>query len=342
MLRPEAASVLNECDRAPRIRHPEVFLYSDMFKVHQPAERFGLSSALAATPGRASAELWLPTASLASCVRAVLARDTRDLDLSDEQRYNHLPASPVCSITWYFHGDGEMLAPGGVAAAATPRRPLPGRIFFAGPFTGPSISWNPGPAHAMMLLFMPDAFHALTGIDPGTYVDQLVPAVDVFDDDWMALCREVATAPDDAARVARIEAFLEPRWRARRPDAALPVRLFADWSHHLAMRAANSGLGRSLRQTERRIKQWTGQPLRELRGLGRSERAFFEALAAIEKDALNWTDVAANAGYTDQSHLCRQTRRITGFAPDELRHRIATDEGFWAYRLWGFSETAVE
>jgi AraC-like DNA-binding protein len=166
----------------------------------------------------------------------------------------------------------------------------------------------------------------------------VVPVEDVFDDTWLALCRAVDEAPGDEARVRLIEDFLLPRWRQARPEATRAGRLVADWSHSLALRAATSGLGRSLRQVERRIKQWTGQPLRELRGIGRSEQAFFEAVVALKSGSVNWSDVASNTGYADQSHLCRQTRRITGFAPEELRRLIATDECFWAYRLWGYSE----
>ena len=123
-----------------------------------------------------------------------------------------------------------------------------------------------------------------------------------------------------------------------RPDASSASYLLHDWYEGLMLRAATSGLGRSARQMERRIKQWTGQPLRELSGISRSEQAFFQTLLAFEQGELNWAELANEMGYTDQSHLCRQTRRLTGFPPDELRRRIAQDEGFWLYRLWGFSE----
>jgi len=133
-----------------------------------------------------------------------------------------------------------------------------------------------------------------------------------------------------------------PRWRAARPQATFTGRLLNDWSHSLALRAATVGLGRSRRQFERRIKQWTGQTLRELRGRERSEQAFFDVVTALKDGDVNWSEVASNNGYADQSHLCRQTRRVTGFAPEELRRRIATEEGFWAYRLWGHSEGLAE
>ena len=136
------------------------------------------------------------------------------------------------------------------------------------------------------------------------------------------------------ARVALIEAFLLPRWQAARRPAAVPGLLrLQDWAQGLALRAASSGTGRSLRQAERRIKGWTGLPMRELRGLGRAEQAFFRTLAQGD-EPVRWTDVAADTGYADQSHLCRETRRVTGFAPAELRQRIAEDESFWIYRIW--------
>jgi AraC-like DNA-binding protein len=125
----------------------------------------------------------------------------------------------------------------------------------------------------------------------------------------------VDEAPDDEARVALMDEFLTPLWRQVRPDAASPVRVYADWSRNLALRASVSGWGRSLRQVERRIKQWTGQPLRELRGMGRSEQAFFDAVVAGRSGEVNWSDVASSSGYADQSHLCRQSRRVTGFPP---------------------------
>ncbi len=41
---------------------------------------------------------------------------------------------------------------------------------------------------------------------------------------------------------------------------------------------------------------------------------------------VNWAGVAAAAGYADQSHFSRETRRVTGFAPGQFRRRMAVDE----------------
>lgn len=278
--------------------------------------------------------LWQPPASLASCIRGVMGRNTLGLSLGEAQRFNHFPATPLCSVCWWFTGETEMLAPGAVATLEAPRTPVPARMVFCGPFSRPSISWNPGPVHGMMLLLMPDAVQQMTGLDIAPWVNRMVPVAQALPPAWEAMCQAVWKAPNDDARVRCMEDFLDPLWQAARPVRPLGLHRYADWAQSVALRAALSGPGRSLRQIERRIKHWTGQPMRELRGLGRAERSFFEAMAAEEEGRLTWADVAAQSGYADQSHLCRESRRVTGFSPQELRWRILHDEGFWAYRLW--------
>lgn len=189
--------------------------------------------------------------------------------------------------------------------------------------------------HGMMLMLLPDALHLLTGLEPAALTDRVVDAADVLPPDWLALCEAVQEASDDAHRLTLLEQFLEPRWRACRPPLPLAAHRNADWAAYLIQRAAMSTMGRSLRQLERRIKQWAGLPMRELRGLGRAERAFFDALAAEATQApVNWAEIAAQAGYADQSHFSRVTRRITGYAPQTLHTGMQREEAFWVYRVW--------
>jgi AraC-like DNA-binding protein len=285
-----------------------------------------------------AARLWLPRMSLSNCTRGVMVRNTTGTAPDTPRPLNHFPASPTCTITWFFEGSAEEVAPGAQGIGTGQRTPMPGRLVFSGPFNRPLAGQYTGPVHLMLLAMLPDAFEALTGIDLGGYVNRFVAAESVLDARWLALCQDVFDAPNDEARVALIDERLSMWWKVKRSNESPGVHLLDDWYQGLALRAANTGLGRSARQIERRIKQWTGQPLRELRGMSRSEQAFFAAASSIEQGEVNWAHVANEVGYADQSHLCRQTRRITGFAPDELARRIAQDEGFWAYRLWGFSE----
>lgn len=277
-------------------------------------------------------KLWLPPLSLAGCVRGAMLRDTTGARLEPAQRFNHYPATPLCTLTWWFEGTGETLAPGARPELDSPRSAPAARILLAGPQTRPTVTWNPGPARGMMLLFMPDALHQLVGLDVPNWIDRTAPVDEVLPTEWLAMCEAVLSVGDEGEGPRLVEDFLVPRWHAvRRPSSSLRYR---EWAEALALRAATTQAGRSLRQVERRIRQWAGQPLRELRGFGRAEHAFFDGLAAADKGELKWSDVAASAGYFDQSHMNRASRRITGLAPEELRRRIVEDEGFWAYRVW--------
>jgi AraC-like DNA-binding protein len=288
------------------------------------------TTAIAAT----RSALLLPRPALAGCVRGLMLRDTRGVGLSEAQRYNHFPATPLCSLVWYLDGEAHGLLPGQPARADTPRLPMPAPVLFFGPTTGPMISHNPGEVCSLVLLLMPDALQALTGVAPADWVDRYAPLAQVLDADWQALGDAVLAERDAARWLPLIEDFLAPRWAQRRPADAPAVQRYRDWTQALALRAATSAPGRSLRQVERRLRQWAGQPMRELQVLARGEQAFFQAKAASLAGPVPWADVAADTGYADQSHLGRVTRRLTGFAPAELTRRILEDESFWPYRIW--------
>jgi AraC-like DNA-binding protein len=196
----------------------------------------------------------------------------------------------------------------------------------------PTHTRNPGEMWAFKLLMLPDAFTALTGLALDRHVNQVVDARELLPPDWQAWAAAMSAAADDAARLQLLEAFLVPRWQAL--GTQRPGHRYAAWTEALAMRAATSAAGRSLRQLERRIKAWAGLPMRELRAVSRAENAFYAVAAAEGQGDVNWADIAAGSDYADQSHLCRETRRLTGFSPEDLRRRIQCEQAFWAYRLW--------
>jgi AraC-like DNA-binding protein len=285
----------------------------------------------------ASNRLWTPTASLSACVRAVMLRDARGVDLTPAQRLSYFPATPMCTISWWFGGHAERVGgpfPRREASAQDPRTALAGNLVLGGPFNEPSVTYSTGPVHGMMLMLMPDALHLLTGIEAAALVNRLVNARNLLPPEWRTWAESMFSLADDAARCEAIETFLAPRWQAVRPAPATMEARYGDWARHLATRAALSAPGRSLRQVERLVKRWAGQPMRELQGVSKLERASSCLSAAMRAKNARWTDVAADSGYSDQAHLTRATRRMTGFPPGELRRRIRDDESFWAYRIW--------
>lgn len=270
-----------------------------------------------------------PCISLSSCVRGHIIRNTLHVPtMSELQRMNHFPATPHCSITWFFSGESRQ------AGVGDAEIPVPGsKIVFAGPFSQPSWSYNPGPADAYMLVLMPGALHLLTGIDVAAYTDRLVDFEEVADAVWLDMAHRVLETPDRDGRIALVEEFLAPRWQAARPRNGLHLGWFRDYLNGLALRAVTSDWMQSSRQLERRVKTWTGLPLRRLLGLQRSEKAFHEAYAAMQSGNLSWTDVADATGFADQAHLCRETRKNTGLTATELKWRVENEESYWVYRV---------
>jgi AraC-like DNA-binding protein len=281
---------------------------------------------------RPLAEVCWPRPSLAGCLLGAFVRDTRDYLLPHEQRFNHFAAAPYCCLTWCFEGEGHLIDwPSG--ATDPHAQPLLPAVAFSGPQRQPTTSWNPGPVHAMMLVFYADAMAALAGLDVSQTVDRVVAAKSVLEGPLLALCHDVMRPGSNEARFRRLENGLDPLWqRARPPGHAISHRL-ADWTRSLALRAATSGAGRSARQIERRIRSWSGQSQRDLHGYGRTERLFEMVTAAQASGGAAAAQLATDAGFADQSHMIRQVRRETGFTPVRLQELIETDEAFWCYRL---------
>jgi len=92
-------------------------------------------------------------------------------------------------------------------------------------------------------------------------------------------------------------------------------------------------MGVGLRQLQRRLKQVTGQGQRDLQIYARTEHAMM-CLASLPEDTpVELAALAAEAGFSDQSHMGREIRRVSGLSPGRLDTLMRTDEAFWFYRL---------
>ena len=91
------------------------------------------------------------------------------------------------------------------------------------------------------------------------------------------------------------------------------------------------------RQRERLARAWTGLAPSRLRAHARAEAALLHAAALLRSGQLDWRQVALLAGYTDQPHLCRETRRLSGFSPVQLMRGMLGEDPFWIYRAWALA-----
>lgn len=274
------------------------------------------------------AQLLLPDPPLAGCLFAAILRDTRGVTLSDADRFNHFPASPLIGLTITAQGESRLMDR--TAPAATGTAPALGRLAVSGPQTRPISSWNPGPVLALSVGLYPDAWAALTGQSARALTDRFTvdipaPFNDLFD--------RILQTDDLVSLWHSFQQALLPHWQACQTDTVVPYKhRLSNWGRAVITRTALSGPGRSLRAAERRLRRLSGQNRRSL--------DFYAAIedlhARVTRDpAATPTDVAHAAGYADQSHMGRAVKRATGFSPARLNHLIDTDEAFWCYRILG-------
>lgn len=101
---------------------------------------------------------------------------------------------------------------------------------------------------------------------------------------------------------------MKPLWQdARQAAGIVGIR---SWLISLTARGTRTPLGVGLRQVQRRIKSLTGQSQRDLELYARIEDAFAYAVC----HAQDLASIAANTGYSDQSHLGREVKRVTGLS----------------------------
>ena len=285
-------------------------------------------------PPATSARLLLPRPALAACMFVGMERDTRGMVLSDEQRFNYFPATPMAAVSWIFEGTLHMVEERRDDGAPVLGPALPRLVLF-GPQCRPFASWSPGPVHALSVAFYPEALARLTGVGAESLVDRILPLEEVAPGSLLAACRSLL-APEAAGEpFHHLEERLEPLWSGPRLRDAALAPLLGDWVRALAVRAAVSRAGRGVRQVQRRIKAWTGQSHRDLQLFARVEDAVVRAQRTREGKPLDLAGLASDAGFADQSHMGREIRRVTGLPPGRLDALIATDEAFWFYRLIG-------
>src|SRR5438067_1566438 len=145
-------------------------------------------------PRTPTARLSQPSREVAPFVWAFITRDTRASHLAGADLLNRFPASLHCVLTWFLQGEADLLDDGG-----QPRQRLAGCVA-AGCHTQPVTSRNRGDVHAFMVLFHPDAFHALFGIDLALLQNRFRPVDEVLPAQGLALVEAVFGAAAGAGR----------------------------------------------------------------------------------------------------------------------------------------------
>jgi AraC-like DNA-binding protein len=260
---------------------------------------------------------------LEACVLGIVTRRVKAA--AESGHISRFPATTSCSLVWVLEG---------FAVRVGDEQPMRDRILFRGPQTRPVVARHRGPLHMFILLLAPDALCGLTGIGVDRHLNRILPLAAALDESWQAMALDVLQARSDEDRVKLVETFLEPRWRAVLSSNRAfwgPAQRQGEWSRAAISRVDKIANGRSKRQLERRMRTVTGWSARGLKSFARAECAL--SLAALATQ-VNWASIAAEAGYADQSHLCRELRRYTGLSPHQLWLHVQNEPALWVYKAW--------
>ena len=202
----------------------------------------------------------------------------------------------------------------------------------AGQLTGPLYIQPAGAVQTMGLRFVPGGAYPFFG----TRLDVLTGKLASFEEIWGGeggrFEQRLLAAGDDPERVRIAESFLLSRLAAggRRDE---PVETAAEQIRRRRGRLSVSALGRSLgisaRQMERRFGSALGIGPKSLCRVVRFQSVLRRLARSARPD---WAGVALDCGFSDQSHLINEVRRLSGTTPRGLAENRApgapTDPGF--------------
>jgi len=186
----------------------------------------------------------------------------------------------------------------------------------AGPATAPAVLRLRGRLEGVSVTLRPGAVAALLGMPAGEIAESAVSLDDLWRGEGREVLERIAAAPDDATRVAVLQAALQRRLRdadhATRRQAMHAARLIAESAGARPVRDVADAIGVG----ERRLQQiFHAQVGLSPRAWGRLARLHACLRALRRPAALPWAQLAVDTGYYDQSHLVNEFRSLCGLTP---------------------------
>lgn len=191
--------------------------------------------------------------------------------------------------------------------------------FAAGLYAGPVVMDSDGAAQCIQVNFTPLGGRLFFGIPMRELADTMAPFPELADGEIMEIEDRLAQLNAWDARLDLVERFV-----ARRIARAVAIDPAVEWAYKTL---ANSGgrmrigaLARKLDWSRRRLverfREDVGLPPKAVARIIRFNAA--KALAA-SAPAPDWAGIAAECGYSDQSHLVREFGELAGTSPTAWR-----------------------
>lgn len=166
---------------------------------------------------------------------------------------------------------------------------------------------------------------ACLGADPRPLADRVLPLADVLGDSVLGLRERLLNTPDIKSRFGLIE-----RWLASRLNGHGAAHPAVDWALErietsagtVAIEELAREIGISRQHLSARFRCEIGLAPKIVARVLRF-RSAIGLLTSVER--VPWAELAAHCGYYDQSHLVRDFRAFSGYAPGEFLGRARPD-----------------
>jgi len=273
---------------------------------------------------------YLPPAELRKHLLCVIERNTSGCDLYPLQAFTYVPASPNLSITWFWKGQTERLLEWRPDDLEAPREQLNASILLRGGSTAPWIHYSNQPMHFLIAVFRPDALQELFGLEASDVLNKIQPfQQSTIGQHWKDWAQQIMAAGDSRTALPILYQGLDQQAVSEAVTGHHP-----ELAEHWLARLQGHASSKSQRTLQRRISQLTGTNLRQLRRFIRIEQfaLLVGSLLKNQNQQLDQADLAAEVGFSDQPHMAREVKRITGFSVGETLRRFLHDESFWLYR----------
>lgn len=221
-----------------------------------------------------------------------------------EERYRERPSRFEGATAWTLELSGGPVGPV-LPDGCMDLLWIDGRLLVAGPDTRAMTPSVPATGRCAGLRFAPGTAPALLGVPAHELRDRRVELADLWAPDRVrALTDRVAGAPDPAAALEALA--LRAATRTAAPDPLMRYvaeRLGAGLS--VTETARRAGIG--ARQLHRRSLAAFGYGPKTLARVLRLRRAL-----ALARSGMPYAEAAVRSGCTDQAHLAREMRALTG------------------------------
>lgn len=200
-------------------------------------------------------------------------------------------------------------------------------IWYSGLHQGPIDTEVPHGSALLGVAFNAHGSYPWLGTDLSGLADRIIALADALGDGVLALRERMLNTGDIVTRFEMVE-----RWLLARLRPCVSVHPAVRWAvDRIAASAGQIGVDALARQTGYTRKHLNALFQRQV-GLGAKALArvhrFKSALAVLGNvDEVPWAELALHCGYYDQSHLVRDFRNFSGFAPGEFLRHARPDSG---------------